>query len=505
VNYYRLAGAAITDDIRFGSAKLLRGRNAWTRNTNQNRLIKKVRDSYIDFSTGDTQSIWAVLTENAQVSSKALPNGFGLVTWLQVNHDIDYTPSVGMQLVPPDNIDTATDQKPKYAIYKVNRIRSVMAIEDEDVVLKATSQTELSQKSVIIEGASQPVVTNSGGTITYTRGTDYELRTDIQGTGYIYRLEDSFIGDGDTVEVSYSLDPDITRFVSAIVGDSVVMKVNFEARQDERFEVTYRFIPKGNNEIIKSTIKATERYGDAAPGVLYKEGPDYSIDISNGRMSIMTLGEVANKGRAAYVDFSYYDTPEDVETFTAWVRVEQSEPVIFDFNPFNMDTEAGEKVFIRSGVQTVDLTRASQSPELSRGWHQVIVRSKDPDTNANSAIKQVTELLDVNSVPVFLSGGRYFDQVRATRQVMKQVTFVVVLNFQPGATTDLYLDGLRINPATGLYTSGTRDEEFELEYSYELANAEVVEQILVRMLLNRKAHADGGMTPKVWEYHLRLG
>lgn len=524
----------ITDEVLFGSASIIRGRGAWVRNTKRERVLRTVNDAYIDFSQGNTQPIYAVVREVAKVDSKAHPTETAdpSVTWLELEHDVNYVAAT-MDLVPGADIDIDTDQKPNYAVYSVKRFRQQMTIPGENVTLTAFTNSLLNHPNVILTGTEKPVVTNLAGTVIYQEDKDYKFTLDADGAVQIRRSKGTStqIGDGETVLVTYALDPDITDLVSAVKNNNVILSKDLSVADDERFEVTYRFVPTGSNEIVKSTIKVTERYGSEA-GKQYQEGPDYSIDIRNGKITRIPQGDIQGAGAdtdtqiAAYVDFKYVETPKTLDTFSTWIFVENTQPIQFEYNPLNLDLEAGEWVEIRSGPDVQDISNQTQSPEISRGWHQVVVRSKDPDVFTDAAIRKISALQDVDLNGIFISGGRYFSRMVSSRQPMRQVTLQflrsstlpsnhevfafdedgnVVLTFQPGTTDDLYRYGLRLDPTSGQLTTGDWPEEFELEYRYELSNANAAEYVLLRALLSRESGADNGLTPKLHEYHIRMG
>lgn len=534
-NYYSIdPDNLVAEDVLFGSAVMVRGRNAWVQNTRRERILRTVNDAFIDFSSSNTRKIWAVLREVASVSTKAHPTETGDpgVTWLTLDQDVDYDAAT-MDLVPGDDVDVDTDQTPNYAVYSVKRFRQQMSISDESVTLSAFANVALANPNVILKGTNAPVVTNLAGTVTYTEGEDYVLSRDADNAVQIRRSEGttSQIGDGETVLVSYTLDPDITNLVDAIKDNNVILKKDLAVADDERFEVAYRFVPTGENAIVKSTIRVTSRYGQDE-GAVFQEGPDYAIDIRNGTIARIPQGDIQGAGAdtdsqiAAYVDFKYIETPKSLDTYSTWVFVESTQPIQFEFNALNLDLQAGERVEIRSGPDVQDISSQTQSPELARGWHQVVVRSKDPDSFTDAAIRKVAALKDVDLNGVFLAGGRYFSRMTARRDPMRQVTLQflrssalpsdheifaidedgeVVVSFQPGHTTDLFRYGLRLDPNTGSLVTGTWPEEFELEYRYQLSNANTAEYLLFRALLSRRGNADNGLTPKLLEYHIRVG
>jgi len=528
-SFYRLEpDSLLTEDIIFGSAKLLRGRNAWVRNTRRDRILRSVNDAYISFNDGNTQNIYAVVKEVASISAKDYNDE--AVSWLEIDQVVDYNAAL-MDLIPGDNVDVNTDQTPNYAVYSVKRFRQTMSISNEEITLTGLALQSLAHPKIIRTGASAPVVTNDASTVTYTEGVDYVFQEDANGAIQIKRASGTTISSGATVKVSYTIDPDITSLVEAVYQNNVILKVNLEAEDDERFEVQYRFVPTGANEIVKSTIKVTEKYGPDS-GKQYNEGPDYAIDLINGKITRVPQGDIQGAGAdadaqiAAYVDFKYIETPKVLDTFSAWVYVESSTPVQFEFSSLSLDTEAGERVTILTGGETQDISELTESPELPNGWHQVIVKSKDPDSFSDAAIRKITALFDTDNNPVFLAGGRYFSRLTAERQPMRQVTIEflrtavlpqdhtafaidndgsVVVNFEPGATSDLFLYGLRYSPSTETYAAGTFDEEFDLEYRYRITNAETTQNIMFRALLSRRSSADNGLTPKLRQYALRIG
>lgn len=523
----------VSDDVIFGSAKLLRGRGAWIRNKQKSRVLRTINDAYIDFSSGNTQKIYAVVKEVASVSSKADPNDVSdpSVTWLEVDHDIDYDSS-WMTVTPPDGVNVDSDQKPSYALYRVQRFRQKMTIEDESVTLTGFANQLLSQPNVLLRGTSAPVVTNLAGTVVYQENVDYVLSTDANGAAQIRRSAgtSTAIGDGDTVLVTYTLDPDITDLVDNVYRNAVILKKDLQVADDERFEVTYRFVPTGDNAIVKSTVRVTERYGQET-GRIYEEGPDYSIDVEGGTITRIPQGAIQGAGVdsdsqvAAYVDFKYEETPSGLETFSTWAFVEGPQPVQFEFNSLNLDLDEGEKIEVISGPDQQDLTRETSSPELSRGWHQFIVQSKNPDSFTDAAIRKISTLKDTDNNAVFVGGGRYFSRLNAFRTPMRQVTLdylrtgvlpsnhdvfavdsdgKIVVTFEPGQTDDLFLYGIRLDPTTGELSTGTFAEEYELEYRFELTNAVNYQYLVFKAELSRNSQAENGLTPKLHEYHVRI-
>jgi hypothetical protein len=211
-----------------------------------------------------------------------------------------------------------------------------------------------------------------------------------------------------------------------------------------------------------------------------------------------------------------------LDTFTTWVRVDKRDPSKIEINPLPIDLDAGERVW----VDGIDISRMTEFPEMLFGWHQVVVKSKRPESVNNAAINTVATLYDRTNDPVFLTGGKYFVEMIANRDPMIQRTYTqltkntpvgdhgyfaitddrhVVISFEPSTTDEVYTYGLRRGEAAETIETDSWPEEFWLQYQYELANEEPVRKILVRATLERNSSSSGGTTPKVYEYHLRCG
>jgi hypothetical protein len=534
---YELAGSALPSgetaiDPVFGTAQLFRGLGAWSRNRRTERRVKRVRDSYVSFDTGDRQSLWATITENAVPTTRTNDQGND-ATHLILSNTVDFDAGT-MPIKPPPGVDPALDPTPRYAIHSARWYPSdiertaTLTVPELNVNWPAVL---IPDKNIITErGTGEPVVTSEDGNTTYVRDTDYALWNAGSNRTSIVLIAggvSQFPASGSaTVKVTYNLDTDITNLVQKIEDNVVVLTDDLNATPDTAFEVTYRFVPKGDQTIIKNTINVTSKRGPDE-GQTYLEGPDYSIDVQRGTITRIASGDIQPDGEntAAYVDF-FYETPASLlETYTIWVFVDDREPKRILFNEQGLDYEAGEYFYIRTGGESVDLTRLSESPPLGFGWHQVVVRSRDPDTYPNTAIAKIAALKDKSGAPVFLSGGQYFSRVLASRVPMKQVeenylltnivpanhgNFAltsageVLVNFNPGTTTDLYTYALRVEDG-GTTTFAERDEQFELEYVRRITDATPITKIRVRAFLSRESSADGALTPKVDSYDVKVG
>lgn len=535
VDYFRLTEDVLEHTPMFRTARLFRGRNAWSRNAQRNPIIKEVRDAFIDFGTGDIQYLYAVATERPDISRGTRTTTTTPQTVLTVSHDVRYDPAT-MLLKPPKNTNPESDQRPNYAVYRVERFRDTMVIENEEVVLPSgdDSWAQLAETGVQAVGVGRPVVRNTSESVTYIEGRDYVLEYVQQNdndappvlTGRLKRradqsgLPNSNISQGQSLKVSYSLQSDITYMADAARGKDIFLDRDLGEVPDQYFQVTYRFIPKlPDNPVKKSSLEVRSNYGTLAGGKLYAEGPDYIVDTSQGTITRIPTGQITPQGNA-YVDFQYEEQPEELDTFTLWVRVDKRDPIRVEFNPIGADVDAGERVLVNGS----DVTRELSFPELAFGWHQIVVKSKRPEEEGTAAVNLLAELVDRENDSILIASGKYFAEIVATREPMLQRTYVqltkntakgdhtwfavttdghVVINFEPNSTEETYTYATKRDEDQQLVTQ-IWPEEFALEYTYALETAEPVTAVLFRALLRRIPGADGGVTPKLFEYHLRL-
>jgi hypothetical protein len=81
---------------------------------------------------------------------------------------------------------------------------------------------------------------------------------------------------------------------------------------------------------------------------------------------------------------------------------------------------------------------------------------------------------------------------------------VLVLNFKPGSTKDLYLKAPQEDSSATL-TPVTINEIYQLIWDSKLPNIINGSSVIVKCQLTREPNIDGGITPKVFEYFLRAG
>ena len=532
IDFYKLPTGIDSGDTHvFGSTELYRGYNLWNKNTNEDVVLRQVKDSYISFNPGDVQDIYAVSTETAAVNSgfQTYPGGgvaVDPVTKFTVSKPINYSIQT-MSLVPDPDINPITDQRPNYAVYEVKRFGSNMNIVGEIINLTGTTVSSFAN-DVISDPANDPIITNTSDSTVYERDIDYVLVENTDGIlNQIRRTDNSNIVNGENVAAAYAINPNITQQVDGVRDNSIYMKSLLDIEQDDRIEVTYRFVPRGQNAVIRPTLRVTNRFGDEDEGDVYGQGPDYAVNINQGKITRIPQGNITpNQGDLAiYVDFYYKENPTDLHTYSTWIFQPSLEPVRIQYNSLAIDLDIGEKFIVNSTNFTADLSNSTETPFLPRGWHQIIVKSRDPSVFTTAAINKVIELKDIDKDYIFVRGGKYFSEMQAVRTAMTEITYDflkngvlksnhdhfavknsdIVVNFKPGSTEDFYSYQAMTNNSgvvTGFDTQNT--ENFLLKYRYRLPEETTADRLLVKIELSKTRAADGGITPKVFRYNARI-
>ena len=540
IDFFSLPNSTVDgDDIVYGSSRLKRGSGAWSRNKRTETQLKEYRDSYISFNSGDIQKLYVVSTENAPHSAEyqAFPGGTqgtALVSTLTLSQVLDWNDAT-MPLTPPADVDVNFDQRPNYAVYRVRRYRSSMEITNEAVTLTEEIPVSLTYPHPVVDATTRPVIVDDAVApgVTYVEGEDYLVGDGFNGipNGQINRIATGAIDSGDTVYVSYTISPDITHLVDGARDNKVFFNQLLTTDFDDRFEITFRWNPKGENGIVRSTVRVTSKYGDVAPGEIFQEGPDYAIDTAAGTITRVPAGDVnpsSNGDIAAYVDFYYRATPPQVETHSAWVYFPSRDPQKIEWSSLAIDQVAGERFMLISPDWSVDLSDKQETPELARGWYQFVVKTKNPDTFTTSgscAIRNVIELQDIDGDYVFLPGGKYFSELNAFREPLREVskdflqnstlaedhsTFcyddnnLPMINFDPFGSEDVFRLKVVTTDGTTFTTTESEPENFVLEYAYRVGQQTTGEYILLKANLSRGVASDAGLTPKLRRYDIRV-
>lgn len=538
IDYYTLPeGISDGDDVVYGSARLSRGGGVWSRNKRTETQLKEYRDAYITFNSGDIQKLYVVSTETAPHSSQyqAFPGGTQgteLVSTLTLSQTLDWNDAT-MPLTPPAGVDVNFDQRPNYAVYKVQRFRPDMSISAEAITLTEEIPVSLTHPHPVVNAGTRPVIKDAATspTVTYVEGEDYLVGDGFNGlpNGQINRIATGAIASGATVYVDYEIDPDITHLVDGARDNRVHLNQLLNVTDADRFSITYRWVPKGDNNIVRSTVRVTSKYGDVEEGDIFQEGPDYAIDTVAGTITRIPAGDVSpssNGDIAVYVDFYYKATPPQVETHSAWVYYSSRDPQKVEWSSLTIDQEAGERFMLISPEWTVDLSDKLETPELSRGWYQVVVKTKNPDlftTAGSCAIRNVISLQDIDGEYVFLPGGKFFTKLNAFREPLREVSkdflqnsvlatdhsvFAFdgnnpLINFDSFSSDDVFR--LKVVENAGTYSLiDTQPENFILEYAYRVGQVTTGNYILFKANLSRGVASDAGVTPKLRRYDIRV-
>lgn len=376
---------------------------------------------------------------------------------------------------------------------------------------------------------AEPISTivNSGSTLTGVYG----------GTGVFFftgsSLPPTTLGSVSTATdeelfISYSIDPDITHRVQSVSYDSSEIELDgpIQIMPGDTIESTYRFVPQA---VVRDSIRVTQNFGSDNQGQIFVEGTDYTIDPNNGTITKVAGGGITNLGsEVVYVDFSYIDAIAETETYSIWAYVGSREPIKFDFNSLNLREGSGESftwTYIDGNSNSRDLTRAT-SFVMTKGWHFFTIRSLSPDRFSDAAINKIIKLRSLDSNYLFLNprrGGKIFDRLTAYRNPLTQVTYAflkdatlkadhtkfaindtenkVYINFRPGDTTDLYMKEIN---ASG-EVSDVNTEYFTFSGKRPLNNnGSNATHVILRARLSRADGSNGGVTPKLHSYNIRL-
>lgn len=518
IGFYKINDVALTGDYHFGMSQLYRGKGAWARETNVIEEIKSARDTFVQF-TGPDQKLYTYRTTN--VTGEVLVSDDETdrtVLTVPSGEPIYYDRNVKGHLVkPPYGKSIDTDPQPTYAVGEVRAIRSSYVIEDEVVAVSKNNWAELAYRH--LDENTRPVVylgTSASGPwgSVATEDKTYKLKKH-QGEGdYLtgkIRLTDAAASNITHAKVTYTLRSDVTHLVTNVEPAKGAIWLAHEVDAD-RFIVTYRSVP---SNIIRKSIVVTEKRGEEH-GIVYKEGTDYSVNASDGTISRLGSSEIESGG-SCYVDFQWINEKYDLETYNTWVYYDKDEPTKIGFPKPDLDKDNGEVFYLDINGGRIDLSEATETPILTRGWYRFAVESK-PISDTDSAIRAILALLDRSGDPIF-SGTKYFSEIRAFRAPMYQVSEpklkfgtrkndrgvfaidndgYIVVNFNPGSAEDLTT--LLYNPGTG--TLVEKDEHFEL--SRVRSSGDTPTGVRLRIVLRRNPNVDPGTTPKVFGWALRI-
>ena len=555
IDFYNIG--TIEDEPIFGSARLYRGAKAWLRDNSKAVNPLLIRDNFIPFSKGDTQSLYNIRTESVV---PVITNVNGVNTYVAIlGKNPLYDPSKGHFVIPQQGANPEVDTQPNYAIYSA-------IFNLEDPARSTTFDFSTGTPAGGVEGGPRTYSTNilimkyedtssvtlktADSLTTYVNGVDYIIVLDEEGyaTGDITAIHPELVAEIDvgvwqSVTLFYDIDTDLTRFIENVTGQQLFL--NLEAGQlttSTAIIFKYRHIAE---EILKASVKAKGAFGFGG-GNIFVQGVDYVFDSTNGSIQRLTTGSI-DPGTDIYLDFKFNDTSDQLEQFFIWaffeentgeektaIKVEVQDTGFFsNENTLSPDTEKGEEVLVSvSSIGLVDLTNAVEWPAMS-GWVQFIVKSTNPDEFENALIRQIIKLKDLESEFIFVQGGKYFSKLTAIRDSLTQVSYPllkhntlkkdhtrfairktlggtvthqIVINFEPNTDPLLYQYapntevGTEENDGTALIP-----EEWEFFWSVPQESDTSVNKIVVKINLNRDTSANGNVTPKVDDFFVKVG
>lgn len=547
--FYRI-GPSLNPKPVFGSVSLFRGYKHWYRDKSSRFENIDIIDTYVSFNISDIEGIYSTYQEAVSFSNRTTN---GLRSSILTTSKFPYYDSTkGHQLKPPTGVDPLKDPTPNYSIYKV--IYNTDSVRQTKTLVLGNSLTQNLPTTAFImqsvDPAQTPILATSTG-VTYVLGVDYEFETEEIGgiskpTGrFIIPEGSAFLNSQGQIAVpnlllrfTYTTDPDITHKVVKIQDNFITLN-NCVVAPSDNVTVLYRFIPKGNDEIVHASIRVSDQPSKVSTRKFYTEGVDYSIDSNSGLIQRIPSGSIP-PGNFVYIDFRYRNSIPGVNTFTTWVYVSNENGVRINFeldptskkNKLIVDFEKGEALYINGPGGIIDITRAIVTPSIGPGWVQIVCRSKDPDSNVlfrTNLIDQVIQLKDSYKKRIFKEGGSYFSNIVAFREPMIQKTLnhlrvntlrsnheffaiddftdpernYIVVNYNPNTTEELYN---RI-PSADEDLDDRPEQIGEIYYvewnSKNNDDQNIDNDIVVRIDLQRNPSIDEGLTPKVFSYQVR--
>jgi len=546
----------LTDEPIFGTAQLFRGQRAWFRDTQGSFDTLSVKDNFIPFSKGNTQKLYNTVQEVVTIRSVQSVSDQRVAL---VSNAPLYTDSGPYTLIPSAGINTIKDTAPIYAIYNVNLSAGNTSAQKTNVSFSSGS-VDLGQPNILYKAKGdilvQEIVTTGFGQVSvgtivkeFVDGTDYivELNADSTPTGRILAIAGSTLlsspqySPNSQYVITYTIDADVTRFVSNIINNQIFFTIsatNSNVLTDVTAIIKYRYVP---TDIIKSSVKVKAGFGSSGEDRIFKQGADYIFDSSNSTIQKLSTGSIAND-QDVFVDYQYNDTTANLEQFFLWAYVSDPNGInilvktlgsgtLNNQNTLQPDTALGEQLYASvPSIGLVKLTSAVEWP-IMKGWVQFIVKSRSPEsvqnTSSQALIDQVIRLQDNQNNYIFVSGGRYFNELTGIREPLKQVSlpflktnvlkndrsnfaireilvgntlqYQVITNFAPGSTNDLYTYAVDSN--TGNITKNS--EEWKLLWS-SADSQDAFKKVVVKASLNRLSSINGNITPKVFNYYLKV-
>lgn len=595
----------------FGSIELYRGYNSWARDTSTLFSTLSVPDCYVNFSTVDTERLYFLKTEapaNVTIVDRqpyvqyTSPTQAPGSSYPQVLYDTKvilpsspyYVSSNGHSLRPSLSLQGGVDPAPNYSIYSIKKIsggeRRRISVSYFPGVYP-NGGTAASTGNVTFNLGISDFVINSpdssknpalfavatigpSSSTLLTPGLDYEIETTLidnvaKPTGRVHikhhpnsRLRPTAVTQpssnptvqGFSLYLEYVPEEDVTHRILSLNDKEIILRT--VPRQEDVYQITYRVAIESPNEIIRNSVKVYDKPLSDVSTRLLTEGTDYSLDAISGTIRRINTGTVPSAG-GVHVTYDIKFSGNDIQRFSTWCKIENPDGIDIKFlldlatkkSSLNVDYSKGEKLFLSTQSNLLEITDAVSIPRMAPGWVQFIVFSKNPKTYTSmgtNLIDQVIQLLDENKQRVFREQSRYFSTILAYREPMIQRTLnhlrvnvlaedtksfaiddtnrdnpVIVVNYVPNNTTDLYayipnpsltLTSYSLNFGGGtsqsVYSTSPlkSSEVYSLKWYYFNAEEEGNNNnVVIRIDLEQDSNTDGSVTPKVFDYQLRVG
>lgn len=527
--YVTNSGNALLDDHIFG-AYIERGFNMWKRDTNPQKERFDFSNAYINFENTDYQSIYINETETlAPIFSSG-----SIEPKVITSRNILYRPEYGHSFAPNDLVNPSFDQQPTYAIYEAKIIRK-----NNINSLTVTGYSALSiqfDDNTIVDNENRPEVhvlrlTTSGGSQTnmdrlLRENIDYEI-VEVGSTSVINALQtsgswwNSRINEGSSLNffIRYQEEDNLINRISSINNKEIGFNLPSSAfKASDLIRVKYRAIPDYPNiDILSNSLRVKPLFNSSDRVLDYVNGRDYSFDKRNSTLYRIPNGNIPSQA-VVYVDYSFEKIQFYTETFSIWAYIGRTDFPEINIESLSIKKNLGEQFYLSLPGKFLDLINTGKIPALSKGWYLFIVKSTDP-SDSNSAIKKIMSFRDSSNNLVFSNSGLYFNEMIGSRERLKEVTYdflkkgilksdnryfaikngLIHVNFNPGYVDSFY----------PFYYDSTNNvfirisELFKLSYSTEVT-ASPSSDLLVKIELVKDSSADGGTTPIVKDFDIRM-
>lgn len=539
IQFYKIEN--IIAEPVFGTAKLYRGYKSWYRDQSDSITPITVKDNFISFSKNDIQYLYVTKTEVSKIEKTSSDKGVVVLL------NIPLYDSSQSSLVPNKNINVDNDIAPNYAIYKAqlnlttNNLSYSKTLTTTDGIYNIGISTVFykNKKDIAVKGL---VGQNE---VLYTDGVDYivELDDNSYPTGKIKTLPLGALATNPSIIVTYKIDTDLLRFITTIKGSQIEFNLNPATLPTSQIIIKYRYVP---SNILKASVKAKAFYGTLGNEKIFNQGIDFVFDSEKGSIQRLSTGGIEPE-TDLYVDFKYNETINDIDQFYVWAYIPGIQDVIIKTktkagvtNAFESVlapyTASGEGLFVNvPGVGLVDITTSIEWPPM-KGWVQFIVKSIPPESLLGKPIipliHQVITLKDVNNNYIFIQDGNYFSELTAIREPLIQVSYQylktnvlksddkyfalkqqainspfhdIVTNFKPNTNNKLYSFspiGTSNTTFNGVYKI---NEEWKIVYNSKNTSKNKYNKVKVKAILTRKETATDNVTPKVFDYIIKVG